>query len=132
MRDLICDEFQNTVSELIIRHQSMLDILSKLSEASARVNRAVTKSVTTCGCIKVEAERTALPDNIQSIGDLKAYLDSHVRGHLCPQCEDIVVTELGNLLFFMTALCNTLDISLYDVFIKEYKNAYALGIYNLK
>ncbi len=132
MRDLICDEFQNTVSELIIRHQSVLDILSKLSEASARVNRAVTKSVTTCGCVKVEAERTALPENIQSVSELRSFLDNHLRGKLCPQCEEIVVTELGNLLFFTTALCNTLDISLYDVFIKEYKHAYALGVFNMK
>lgn len=132
MRDLICDEFQNTVSDLIIRHQSVLDVLSKLSEASARVNRAVTKSVTTCGCVKVEAERTVLPDNIRSVGELRSFLDNHLRGKLCPQCEEIVMTELGNLLFFTTALCNTLDISLYDVFIREYKHAHALGVFNMK
>jgi len=33
MKDLICDEFQNTVSELLIRHHSILDVLSKFQEA---------------------------------------------------------------------------------------------------
>ena len=26
MKDLICDEFQNTVSKYLLRHQSILDI----------------------------------------------------------------------------------------------------------
>jgi hypothetical protein len=32
MKDLICDEFQNAVSELLIRHHSVLDVLSKFQE----------------------------------------------------------------------------------------------------
>ncbi|MBP1760903.1 MAG: hypothetical protein H6Q64_445, partial [Firmicutes bacterium] len=37
MKDLICDEFQNTVDNLLIRHHSVLDVTSKLNEATCRV-----------------------------------------------------------------------------------------------
>ncbi len=132
MKDLICDEFQNTVDNLLIRHHSILDVISKLSEATCRVNRSVVKSVTDCGCVSVQAQKIQLPDNIESISELKSYLDNHVRGKLCSHCEDVVSSELGKLLFYTAALCNTLDINLYDVFIKEHKKAAALGVYNMR
>ncbi|MBO8158010.1 DUF1573 domain-containing protein [Thermosyntropha sp.] len=131
MKDLICDEFQNVVGELLIRHRSILDITSKLSEASSRVNRAIAKAVTECGCISIEASKMQIPKDIDSIKELKQYLDSHVRGKLCPNCEEIIINELGKMLFYSAALCNTLDISLYDVFIKEYKKSSTLGIFNM-
>lgn len=131
MKDLICDEFQNTVDNLLIRHHSILDVISKLSEATCRVNRSVTKSITDCGCVSVEAQKLQIPDNIESISEFKACLDNHLRGQLCSRCEDVVSTELGKLLFYTAALCNILDINLYDVFIKEYKKATTLGIYNM-
>ncbi|CFX03739.1 Uncharacterized [Syntrophomonas zehnderi OL-4] len=132
MKDLICDEFQNTVDNLLIRHHSILDIISKLSEATCRVNRSVIKTVTDCGCVSVQAQKIQIPDNIQSIAELKSCLDNHLRGQLCPQCEEVISSELGKLLFYTAALCNTLDINLYDVFIKEQKKASALGVYNFR
>jgi NTP pyrophosphatase (non-canonical NTP hydrolase) len=131
MRDLICDEFQNVVGELLIRHHSILDVMSKLSESTSRVNRAATKAVTECGCLSIEATKLKLPETIDSIEELKAYLDSHVRGALCPGCQEVVVAELGKMMFYTAALCNLFDINLYDVFIKEYKQATSLGIFNL-
>jgi hypothetical protein len=130
LKDLLCDEFQNTVSELLIRHQSILDVLSKLQEASARVNRAVTKSVTSCGCIKVSAEKRKVPENI-SISELKGYVDSHLNGELCPNCQEIVEAEIGRSLFYVAALCNHLDLNLYDIFIKEQKKLSTLRFFNL-
>lgn len=131
MKDLICDEFQNVVGELLIRHRSILDITTKLSESVSRVNRAVAKAVTECGCISVDACKIQIPQEIDSIEELKKFLDSHVRGKLCPHCEEIIINEMGKMLFYSAALCNTLDISLYDIFIKEYKKATTLGIFNM-
>ncbi len=131
MKDLICDEFQNIVGDLLIRHHSICDILSKLSESSCRVNRALSKSVTECGCISVEANKIQVPEEIDSIEELKGYLDSHLRGELCTRCEDVITNELGRLFFYSAALCNTLDLNMYDVFIKEYKKVSALGIFNM-
>ncbi|HZK43004.1 MAG TPA: DUF1573 domain-containing protein [Syntrophomonadaceae bacterium] len=131
MKDLICDGFQNSVDDLLIRHHSILDILSKLSESSCRVNRAVTKSVTDCGCMKIQAEKIQVPEHIDSYEDMKAFLDNHLRGDLCSNCNDIVTSELGKLLFYTAALCNALDINLYDVFLMEYKKANTLGVFNM-
>ena len=89
MKDLICDEFQNTVSELLMRHHSILDVLSKLQEASARTNRATVKSVTGCGCIQVDAKKKSIPPEV-SLVDLKDYFESHLRGQLCPNCREII------------------------------------------
>lgn len=130
MKDLLCDEFQNTVSELLIRHQSILDVLSKLHEASARVNRAVTKSVTSCGCIKVNAEKRQIPEDM-SISELKGFLESHLNGELCTNCQEIIEAEIGRSLFYIAALCNQLNLNLYDIFIKEQKKLSTLRFFNL-
>ena len=58
-------------------------------------------------------------------------MDNPLRGELCPNCEEIIISEMGKLLFYSAALCNVLNISLYDVFIKEYKEASTLGIFNM-
>ncbi|MEQ8235814.1 MAG: DUF1573 domain-containing protein [Syntrophomonadaceae bacterium] len=131
MKDLICDEFQNTVGDLLIRHHSVVDVLTKLSESSCRVNRAVIKSVTDCGCVSIEAQKIDIPDHLETVAELKACLDNHLRGDLCPHCEEVVMSELGKLLFYTAALCNVLDINLYDVFIKEHKKSQALGFFNM-
>lgn len=131
MKDLICDEFQNVVDDLLIRHCSILDILSKLSESTSRINRAICKSVTDCGCVSIQAKKMHIPENINTYKELKSCLDNHLRGKVCPNCEEIITSELGKLLFYSAALCNSLNISLYDVFINEYKKASTLGIYNL-
>jgi hypothetical protein len=130
MKDLLFDEFQNTVSELLIRHQSILDVLSKSQEAGARVNRAVVKAVTSCGCIQVEAKKGAFPPDA-SLADLKNLLESHLRGQLCPSCKDIIESEVGKSLFYLTALCNILDLNLYDIFLKEHKKISTLRVFNL-
>jgi hypothetical protein len=129
LKDLICDEFQNTVSELLIRHHSVLDVLSKLQESCARTDRAVIKSVTGCGCLSIEAKKKAIPPDA-SLMELKDYFDSHLQGELCPNCRDIVETEIGKSLFYMTALCNLLDLNLYDIFLKEQKKITTLRIFN--
>ncbi|NLB53986.1 MAG: DUF1573 domain-containing protein [Syntrophomonadaceae bacterium] len=131
MKDLICDEFQNVVGDLLIRHRSILDVLSKLSESTCRVNRAVTKSVTECGCISIQAEKMQIPANIDSFDQLRECMDNHMHGVICEHCEEVITSELGKMLFYSAALCNTLDINLYDVFLKEYKKASALGVFNM-
>ena len=126
----LTDHFQDTVSSLLIRHQSILDILSKRQETSARVNRAVVKAVTNCGCLGVEARKKPLPENV-SLRDLKELLSSHLEGTLCDNCRDIIETELGKELFYIAALANTLGISLADVIKKEEKKLSTLTIFNL-
>jgi hypothetical protein len=126
----LTDQFQSMVKSLLIRHQSILDILSKGQETSARVNRAVVKSVTSCGCHAVNARKKSLPSDA-SLADLKELLDSQLEGNICDNCRDIIEAELGKQLFYIAALSNTLDISLTDVLDQEHKKLQTLRIFNL-
>jgi len=121
--------FQDTISQFLVRHQSILDVLSKHQEANARVNRAVVKSVTNCGCIKVKAEKKALPDSV-CLSDLKELLETHVEGRLCEECQDVIEAELGKALFYTTALCQTLGLNLEQVMAKENQKVSTLRLFN--
>lgn len=129
VKDLICDEFQDTVSKYLVRHQSILDILSKIQESTARVNRATVKAVTSCGCLRVHAEKKSVPPDA-SLDDFIRLMDAHLQGEICPECREMVETELGKSLFYIAALCNTLNINLYDVIIKEHKKLSTLRFFN--
>ncbi|CAA7600045.1 NTP pyrophosphohydrolase MazG, putative catalytic core [Acididesulfobacillus acetoxydans] len=126
----LTEQFQETVKSLLIRHQSILDILSKGQEASARVNRAVVKSVTSCGCLAVEAHKKRFPEDA-SVYDLKLLLDSNLQGELCANCRDTIQAELGKQLFYIAALANTLGISLEDVIKGEINKLSTLTIFNM-
>ena len=130
MKESLCDNFQNTVAQYLIRHQSILDILTKSQESNSRINRAVAKATTTCGCIRVKTSKQQVtPDS--NLHELKELLDTHLEGELCESCREIVENELGKSLFYLTALCNSLGISLYDVLLKEHKKVSTLRVFNL-
>ena len=57
MKDIIFDSFQNDVSESLLRHKSILDVITKYTESSSRINRAVAKAVTNCGCIQDKCKK---------------------------------------------------------------------------
>ncbi len=134
MKDVIFDNFQNSVDESLLRHRSILDIITKLQESQARVNRAVAKSITNCGCIKVEAKKQYIPANIDDLNldTLSASLDTHMEGNLCKNCREVLERELGNNLFYITSLCNLLDLNLYDILLKEYDKISTLGKYTMR
>jgi len=123
-------QFQTTVSEYLLRHRSILDVQTKLTEAAARVNRAVAKSVTTCGCISVNAVRQTFPTDI-SLRELKQFMDTHLVGAMCDKCREVVETEIGTTLFYLAALCSLLDLNLKEVLEKEHARVSALGVFNL-
>lgn len=130
MKDLLCDQFQNTVSEMTLCHRSILEIMAKVQESGARIQRAIVHSVTSCGCQKIVTNKKPLPQDATLL-DLKNLLDSHISGSLCDNCRDSIENELGRSLFYMAALCNLLDLNLYDIFIKEHKQLEILREYNL-
>lgn len=124
------DQFQNTVSELLICNKSILDIMAKFQESNARLNRAIVKSVTGCGCTQIDASKKEIPENA-SFSDLKNILDSHLKGELCENCKDMVEKSIGSSLFYLAAICNLLDLNLCDIIMKEQKQLKILGLYNL-
>ena len=130
MADLSCGEFQETVSEYLIRHRSVLDVMSKLQEAGARVNRAVAKSVTSCGCLEVSAQKQKFPENA-TLADLKRMINAHISGELCPECREALETELGQMLFYIAALCAITGLDLDEIMMKEHDRLRMLGLFNL-
>lgn len=118
------------MDDVLIRHKSILDITTKLNEYTNRINRAVAKSVTSCGCIEVHATRQNY--NMDSLNEAKNIMKSHIEGELCPNCKEIIEEEIGTCMFYLSALCNVLDIDLSEAIIKEYNNIKTLGIFSLK
>jgi len=131
MKDIIYDTFQNSVNDSLLRHKSILDIMTKYTESSARVNRAVAKAVTNCGCIEISAKKQNIPED-DSLDLMEDTLDSHIEGQLCENCREVIEREMGNNLFYLTSLCNDLDINLYDVLLKENDKINTLGKYTFR
>lgn len=130
MKDLLFDQFQNTVDDVMIRHASVLDLMTKLEASNARVNRSIVKTITSCGCMKMNAQKTDIPEGSEFY-DIQKFKDNHLNGELCTTCREKIEQEMGSHMFYLTALCNQYDISLYDVMLQEYKRISALGKFSL-
>lgn len=132
MKDVIFDNFQNSVDESLLRHRSILDILTKLQESSGRINRAVAKSITRCGCVEIDSKKKNETQELDDLDSLKDKMQTHISGQLCSNCRDVIESEIGNNLFYLASLCNLLDLNLYDILLKEYDNIETLGKFNFR
>ena len=130
MHDDCCTNFQNAVDDYLVRHRSILDVLSKYQESAARVNRSFAKAVTECGCVKINAARQQFPSDA-SYCDLKEFMSTHLSGELCDNCKETISTELGHCLFYLTALCNLAGLKLNSVIRQELTEITALGYFHL-
>lgn len=126
----ICNDFQDQVSKFLIRHRSILDIMTKTEEYNARINRALAKSITTCGCISINGQKQDF--NAKSYDQIINKVSTHLSGKICDSCRDVLEEEVGNYLFYLTAFCNTLDLNIHDILEKEYRRNETLGIFSLK
>lgn len=131
MKDTALDSFQYAVSELLVRNKSILDEMTKLEDSNARINRTVSKAVTQCGCIKINACKQEYCEGME-FEALKESFSSHLNGELCPACRDLVEKDIGRHLFYLTSLCNNLDLNLYDIIIKEVDRLHLFGKYSLR
>ncbi len=130
MHDQCCSDFQQTVDKYLIRHRSIIDVMTKYQEATSRVNRSVAKAVTECGCIQVNAQKQHIPPQA-NYSDLTQYMTSHISGDLCPSCKEVITKELGHSLFYLTALCSLTGLKLDEVIKKECKDVSTLGVFHL-
>ena len=124
------NQFQMQVADLLLRHRSILDVLSKYGQSGASVNRAVTKAVTECGCIEVNAKKQFY-ENDSLLEQARSTLQTHIEGHVCENCRDVLKAELGRHLFYMSGLCNLLEINLDEVVKQESDKCSTLGRFNL-
>ena len=100
MKDMLIDEFQYTVQELIFRNKSIVDSMTKFQDSNARVNRAIIKAVTQCGCIRINARKQELPED-GSFEEARKAMDTHLSGKLCDNCRDHIEKELGKNLYYI-------------------------------
>lgn len=126
----IIDSLQDEVKHSLVRHKSILDIMTKLQEYNSRINRAIAKSVTSCGCIEMHAKKQEFES--ASLEDMVEKVDSHIIGDICPNCKEVLEQEIGAYVYFLTALANTLDFRLSDTIEKELQRTKALGVYGMK
>lgn len=126
-----CRHFQENVHENLVRHYSILDIVSKFQETNARVNRALFRAVTDCGCVTINASRQVLPGDC-SFEDVREHIKSHLKGQLCENCKEVIEAEIGQNMFYLTGLCNALGLDLEDVIQKEGQRVSTLGMFHLR
>ena len=125
-----CSEFQSSTADLQLLNKSILDIVTKLDEQTSMLNRAVFKSATHCGCIEIHATKQIYSPH-KSLEENQKELDTHIEGELCPKCQDKIIEEMGELLFYLASMCEALDLSLADIMAKKYQHLKTLGLYNL-
>lgn len=133
-KDAVIDQLQYTIDNILVRNRSIVDQLTKFQDCCSKLSRVVAKSATTCGCIQINVSKQPYPplDTELSIDDLSTLMRTHIEGQLCNECLYLIDKEIGRTLFYLSAICNTFDISLYDCFIQELKRAELLGKYSLR
>lgn len=130
MADKCCRDFQLAVDQYLIRHRSILDVLTKYQESNARVSRAFAKAVTECGCVDIKANRQKIPHEAE-YSELLKFMSSHLSGEPCSNCKEVLSKEIGHNLFYLAALCNFSGIDIHDILVQELKNLKTLGAFHL-
>lgn len=124
MKKTPTEDFQETVFKFHIWNKSILDILSKLQSAGAKVSRATVKAVTSCGCIEIDGRKSVVTFEKQKN-------DSQIRGVLCDECRAEAEREIGENLYYLISLCNALNLNVDKIIQKESERVKTLGKYNL-
>ncbi len=118
--DLI-SEYQRRAEKVLERNKSLLDILTKLQCANARVARSVVKAATACGCVEIGG-RKSRPERE----------DTQLRGSLCDECRGTVITEMGEALFYTSSLASALGIGLREIVESDLCRSDMMGRYSLR
>lgn len=127
------EAFQTFVNSILIRNKSILDQTTKLQDACTHLCRNVSKSATTCGCISINAHKQPYPTHEDlSMDDLKALMETHINGKLCPNCKELVEKEIGRIIFYLGAISNTFDLSLSEILENEKNQTELLGKFSLR
>ena len=124
MKKSLTEEFQDTVGELHIWNKSVLDIMTKLQMASAKVNRTAVKAVTSCGCVEIDGRKSTVTFENKKDG-------SQINGVLCEECRAGVEKEIGENLYYLVSMCNTFGLNIDKIITKELERVRTLGKYNL-
>jgi len=130
MKDMLLTEFQYIIDDMLIKNKSILDIIAKFQESNARISSDIFKAVTQCGCKQINTSLQSCDEN-SGPEVQKTDVESHHQCVLCENCRDNIEKDIGRNLFYLVSLCNSMDLNLYDILIKELERLKILGKYNL-
>jgi hypothetical protein len=130
IQDIITDSLQYKVDEYEVMNKSILDQMTKLIDYCSKLNRSISKACTQCGCIKIQTDKQPYNQKTNLLHDV--LFENHCIGDMCPECKELVENYMGSCLYYLAALCNTLDLSLYDVILKELERIDILRKYNIE
>ena len=131
LKDTVLDEFQYISNEFLIRNRNILDSMTKMNDSCSRISRSLVKAATHCGCISICGEKQHA-SGVSGMDEMKHHIKPQVKGVLCENCRDFLEKDFGRNLFYMAAICNALDLNLYDILIGEMNRLRLLGKYNLR
>lgn len=123
MRKDLLGKLQEKVDESLVRNANLLDVMSKITDSASRTNRAVTRAITSCGCISVEKQKNEENENAGK---------DHLSGELCSICREKVEEEIGKTHYYISALCGTLNLSESQIVEREIDRIDALGKFLLR
>lgn len=123
-------KLQEAAQKFTVANHSILDALTKFQESCARTNRSIARAVTSCGCVKIKAEKQHIPPTAK-FSEMNNFLSTHLEGCLCEKCKDVLEQEVGQTIFYLAALCSDLCIDFNDVVQKETDRVSALGVFSL-
>jgi len=130
MEDACWSELQDKVSEALIRHRSLIDVMSKLQDTAARVSRTIAKAATECGCVEYNIVKQQAPENA-SFSQLAKFMETHIRGELCEDCREALEKEIGRSLFYLVSLCELMGLAFDSIVEREYQQVSTLGAFTL-
>lgn len=131
MSNSIISEFHILAKSILSRDRSLLDIMTKLQESNAKAARSISRAITKCGCLSLEAKKQHFPKT-GDLSSLPLYADDHISGYLCSNCKESIEQAIADNLFYLTSICNALDMNLEDIMNKELTRCNLLGKYSLK
>jgi len=121
---------QHLVSQFLIRHRSILDVQSKLNEATARISRALAYAVVTCGCVQIHAERQCFPATL-GWETAVAFSPPTWRGNRASAVGSIWRARSAAPSSTWPPLCHISGLNLDAILRKERDRVSALGVYHL-
>lgn len=120
IQDIITDELQYYINEYQSLNVNTLEQMTKLTDYTSKLNYSIIKSCTRCRCIQIDTSNH-LADNTHGC-----------IGKLCPECIEKIEKNMGGCIYYLASLCNTFDLNLYDILIKELNKLTLLGKYHIK
>ena len=134
IQDIATDTLQFSIEEYQCLNKSILEQMAKLNEYANNLNKSIIKSCIQCGCLKIQTEKSCYESTYdKDITTNSTFInDNNCIGTPCKDCAEQFEKNIGGCLYYLASLCNTLDLNLYDIILKELDKINILRKYNIE